>query len=58
VELALGVALGTDAEAQLQAILGVLDEVPTFQEALGAAGSGRVVALARSGDVPVALRSA
>jgi gamma-glutamyltranspeptidase/glutathione hydrolase len=58
VELAFGVALATDAEAQLQAILRAVDEAPTFQEALGAGGSGRVVAVARSRDVPVALRSA
>jgi hypothetical protein len=58
VDLALGVAAIATADASLDAMLGVLESVPTIGEALAAATGGRPVAIFCTRDTARALASA
>lgn len=58
VELALGIAMATDADPLLDAIVGLLDVLPTFAEAIASARSGRAVAIVCTRDSARALASA
>jgi hypothetical protein len=58
VELALGIAIATDADPSLDAMVGLLDVLPTFAEAIGSPHSGRAVAIVCTRDSARALASA
>ena len=57
-DLAVGIAQAADAEASLDAVIGILLNAITISAALAEARSGRTVALVRSGDSVKALSSA
>ncbi len=58
VELALGIAIAADADPSLDAMLGLLDSLPTFGEALASPHGGRAVAIVCTRDSARALASA
>jgi hypothetical protein len=58
VDLALGVASATDAEGDVEAIVGTLEPSPLVAEALTAARAGRAVALVRTRESATVIASA
>jgi hypothetical protein len=57
VDLALGVAASGAADASIDAVIGILDSVPTILEALAAATGGRPVCIFSTRDSARALAS-